>query len=112
MTDCTNYADDTNCPKELQIYKNIRKDDLNILMVGCWGVYCWDGEVTVNSIQLVFVSICLLYCQCHIFTDDYTVISNFTIIVNGYMWYIICCCYTRQIVGLIFIGTFKLKIFT
>lgn len=49
MTDCT-YYNDKRCPKQLEIIKKkIRKDNLNILMVGCWGVYCWEDKVTLEE---------------------------------------------------------------
>ena len=44
--DCTEYLDEKKCPKKVQILKNkTNSNNLNVLMVGCWGVYCWDGEI-------------------------------------------------------------------
>jgi len=41
---CTNYLNES-CPKGKSFNKpKIESDNLNFLMVGCWGVYCWDGE--------------------------------------------------------------------
>ena len=46
--DCTYYLDDEKCPKKLQILKKkINSDVLNVIMVGCWGTYCWDGEINM-----------------------------------------------------------------
>lgn len=43
---CTDYK---NCPKKLQFTKKKKKTDiLSVLMVGCWGVYCWDGEKEIE----------------------------------------------------------------
>ena len=45
--DCTEY-DSPNCPKGQQIEKKINEEELNVVMIGCWGVYCWDGPVDIN----------------------------------------------------------------
>jgi hypothetical protein len=46
--DCTDYFDKTKCPKKLQIIKKKTNSNiLNVIMTGCWGVYCWDGEKTL-----------------------------------------------------------------
>ena len=46
--DCENYSDNKKCPKKLQIIKKKSKSNsLNVIMTGCWGVYCWDGEKTL-----------------------------------------------------------------
>jgi hypothetical protein len=46
--DCTDYSDDKKCPKKLQIIKEkSNSNSLNVIMTGCWGVYCWDGEQTL-----------------------------------------------------------------
>jgi len=46
--DCTDYNDNIKCPKQLQIKKKeIKSNFLNVIMTGCWGVYCWDGEKTL-----------------------------------------------------------------
>ena len=42
--DCSNY-DNKNCPKEQILKRKVVSDTLNVLMVGCWGVYCWDGPI-------------------------------------------------------------------
>lgn len=44
--DCTNYNDEK-CPKALTLINNIEKNKLELLFVGCWGVYCKDGEMDV-----------------------------------------------------------------
>lgn len=41
--DCTNY-DDEKCPKGLNITKQLDKNYLHFLFVGCWGNYCKGGE--------------------------------------------------------------------
>ena len=47
--DCTNYLND-NCPKGKSFNKpKIESDNLNFLMVGCWGVYCWDGLIKMEE---------------------------------------------------------------
>jgi len=44
--DCTDYKD---CPKKSRVLKKKKKKDiLSVLMVGCWGVYCWNGEKQIN----------------------------------------------------------------
>ena len=46
--DCSNYSDNKKCPKKLQIIKKkSNSNSLNVIMTGCWGVYCWDGEKTL-----------------------------------------------------------------
>jgi hypothetical protein len=43
--DCSDYKNES-CPKGLTL--RITKDTVDIvsmLMVGCWGVYCWDGPI-------------------------------------------------------------------
>jgi hypothetical protein len=48
--DCTQY-DSPSCPKGQQMDKKINEDELNVVMVGCWGVYCWDGNVDIESYE-------------------------------------------------------------
>ena len=52
MTDtpnCTDYFD-KDCLKGLTITKDtVVADKLIFLMVGCWGVYCWDGSVDMEE---------------------------------------------------------------
>jgi hypothetical protein len=50
MKDCTNY-DDPNCPKGLTSDSHINTPNLELLFVGCWGVYCKDGEVEMKTIK-------------------------------------------------------------
>ena len=46
--DCTDYNNDIKCPKKFVIIKKkIKSHLLNVIMTGCWGVYCWDGEKTL-----------------------------------------------------------------
>lgn len=48
--DCKNYSDDKKCPKKLQFVKEkSNSNHLNVIMIGCWGVYCWDGEITLKT---------------------------------------------------------------
>lgn len=50
--DCTNY-NSASCPKGRTVtYENKQRDLLNVIMVGCWGVYCWDGEVDIKEYSL------------------------------------------------------------
>lgn len=44
--DCTNYNDEK-CPKALTLNTEINKNNLQLLFVGCWGVYCREGEQDV-----------------------------------------------------------------
>ena len=44
MTDCSDYSD-KKCLKGVTIKHIIKENILNVCMVGCWGVYCWDGEI-------------------------------------------------------------------
>lgn len=44
--DCTIY-DSENCPKGLTFENILMKESLDLLFVGCWGVYCKDGEQEV-----------------------------------------------------------------
>jgi hypothetical protein len=50
---CTNYDD---CPKgdsvTLDPIKKYNENKLNVVMVGCWGVYGWDGEKKVTEYSL------------------------------------------------------------
>jgi hypothetical protein len=47
--DCSDYNSEK-CPKKNMLIKNkIRSDTLNVVMVGCWGVYCWNGEVDMEE---------------------------------------------------------------
>ena len=39
--DCKNYD---NCPKMIEKVEKIKKNILNTMFVGCWGVYCKKGE--------------------------------------------------------------------
>ena len=43
--DCTIY-NSPNCPKGLSVHREINSGVLNVLSVGCFGTYCWDGEIT------------------------------------------------------------------
>jgi hypothetical protein len=51
--DCTNYDD---CPKGDSVTLHpIKKDNenrLNVVMVGCWGVYGWDKEIDIKEYSL------------------------------------------------------------
>jgi Calcineurin-like phosphoesterase len=50
--DCTDY-NSPSCPKGKTVsYDNSQRDLLNVIMVGCWGVYCWDGEVNIHEYSL------------------------------------------------------------
>ena len=53
--DCTDY-DSPNCPKgETASPKSVEKkstDSLHVAMVGCWGVYGWDKEITIKEYNL------------------------------------------------------------
>ena len=45
---CADYLNDEKCPKKFQLMnKKINSDVLNVIMVGCWGTYCWDGEINM-----------------------------------------------------------------
>ena len=46
--DCTDYENKL-CPKGEQIYKNTNAKNSYFLVVGCWGVYCWNGIKDVYS---------------------------------------------------------------
>jgi hypothetical protein len=45
---CTNYDSDS-CPKGMTIIKKLNEPMISTIMVGCWGVYCWDGEVDIKE---------------------------------------------------------------
>jgi hypothetical protein len=46
---CENY-DSEICPKQMRI--NIEMNDsFDIVIVGCWGVYCEDGDITIENYQ-------------------------------------------------------------
>jgi hypothetical protein len=50
--DCTNYD---NCPKGDNVKVDpIKKDEnsLNVVMVGCWGVYGWDKPIDIKEYSL------------------------------------------------------------
>jgi len=48
--DCKDYKDNIKCPKKRQfIKKTVKSPVLKVLMVGCWGVYCWDGSVKIRA---------------------------------------------------------------
>jgi hypothetical protein len=53
IIDCTNYD---GCPKgdsvTLHPIKKDNENSLNVVMVGCWGVYNWDGEKYVTEYSL------------------------------------------------------------
>jgi hypothetical protein len=47
--DCSDY-DGVSCPKGITVVKELTGvTTLNTIMVGCWGVYCWDGEVNIKE---------------------------------------------------------------
>ena len=48
--DCTDYNSYL-CPKETCIKRKINSDNCNFLLVGCWGVYCWDGYVEMKEFK-------------------------------------------------------------
>jgi hypothetical protein len=44
MTDCSVYE---NCLKNQNIVIDLHQDDFHMIVVGCWGVYCNDGEYII-----------------------------------------------------------------
>ena len=46
MKDCSNYEE---CFDEMTKEFKVDGDTLDILAVGCWGVYCQDGEQTIKK---------------------------------------------------------------
>lgn len=46
---CKDY-NSPDCPKGYTITRNIENDTktFNFVSVGCWGVYCWDGEIDMT----------------------------------------------------------------
>jgi hypothetical protein len=53
--DCTDY-DNPNCPKgdnvKLMPVDKTSTDSLHVAMVGCWGVYGWEEEITIKEYNL------------------------------------------------------------
>lgn len=51
--DCTKY-DSPQCPKgdNVKVEQKKSTDSLHVAMVGCWGVYGWDKDITVNEYNL------------------------------------------------------------
>lgn len=51
--DCTNYD---HCPKggnvKVDPIKKDNENSLNVVMVGCWGVYGWDKEIDIKEYSL------------------------------------------------------------
>ena len=45
--DCSDY-NNTLCPKGRTLYNNINEDYIKFIMVGCWGVYCWNKEIEIE----------------------------------------------------------------
>jgi hypothetical protein len=48
--DCTDY-NSKSCPKGNTIINKLTTDKIKTFMVGCWGVYCWDGEIEITSYE-------------------------------------------------------------
>lgn len=46
--DCTNYSDDS-CPKGITIKPDFDLNNLEVAIFGCWGVYCQDGDITIQN---------------------------------------------------------------
>jgi hypothetical protein len=48
--DCTIYNSDS-CPKAITVYREVNHNNLHTIHVGCWGVYCWQGQVTSTELS-------------------------------------------------------------
>jgi hypothetical protein len=50
MVDCSDY-NSPNCPKGLSFDEIIEEDNLHLIFVGCWCVYCREGPVLVKKVK-------------------------------------------------------------
>jgi hypothetical protein len=50
MKDCSVF-DDPKCPKKVTLNETVGKSTLNLLFVGCWGVYCKEGPVLMKKLK-------------------------------------------------------------
>lgn len=53
--DCSTYESD-DCPKGESYSENIDKKTIEVMMIGCWGVYCWDGKYDLEQYKPDYVN--------------------------------------------------------